>query len=140
MTDHNHEFGIPDGYVDPSPYPVDIALLDRFVGAAFDGCPTCQDAELTLLVSDATSCARLVDLACGMMGDIFGGALPPSTYDPAAPGVAALEFRALVRAGLDGKSEAVVAACQAMTPTARRKAVNTAADIIVGLLSQRRPT
>jgi hypothetical protein len=134
MSEHEHDFGLPDGYADPLGRPVDAALLGRFIGAAFDGCTTCQDAELTLVVSDPATCARLVELACGMVAETFGG-LPANMLDADAPGVSSPEFRELARAGLDGADDAMFTACAAMRPTARRKAANTAADTIVGMLS-----
>lgn len=120
MSTHDHEFPVPEGYVDPLGRPVDAALLGRFIGAAFDGCTTCQDAELTLVVADPATCARLIELACVTVDSQLGG-LPASMTDPAAPGVASPEFRELARAGLDGANSAMFDACAAMRPTARRK-------------------
>lgn len=131
--DHDHDFGLPDGYIDPLDRPVDTALLARFIGSAFDGCTTCQDAELTLIVSDPATCARLVELACVTVAGQLGG-LPSNMTDPGVPGVSSPEFRELARAGLDGNNTALFDACAAMRPTARRKAANTAADTIVGML------
>lgn len=133
MSDHDHDFGLPDGYADPLNRPVDGALLGRFIGSAFDGCTSCQDAELTLVVSDPATCARLVELACVTAQNMFGG-LPANMTDPDARGVASPEFRELARAGLDKANDAMFAACAEMRPNARRKAANTAADTIVGAL------
>lgn len=137
MSTHDHDFPAPENYVDPNGREgVDIALLSRFMGAAFDACTTCQDAELTLIVSDPPTCARLVELACTDMAAQFGG-LPASVLNPSAPSVLSREFRELAQAGVDGNNDALHAACAAMKPTQRRKAANDAADRLVASISLR---
>jgi len=132
-TQHDHEFPVPEGYADPHGRPIDIAALGRFIGAAFDGCTTCQDPELTLIVDDPPTCARLIELACVAIHGVAGG-LPRSMLDPEVPGLASPEFRALATAGLDEANDAMFAACAAMTPEARRAAANSAADLLVGVM------
>lgn len=136
--DHAHDgFEIPVEHAGEfAARAVDGKLLSAFVGSAFDGCTTCQDVELTRIVADPPTCARLVELACVMQAAEFGG-LPPSLTDSKASGIASQEFRQLARAGLDGNNDALFDACKAMKPTARRKAANTAADLIVGTLDMR---
>jgi hypothetical protein len=132
---HDHAgFEIPATFGDPLGRPVDHALLGRFVGAAFDGCVSCQDPLLTLMVEDPATTARLVELACVATDAVLGG-LPAGLTDQHAPGLAALEFRRLARAGLDGANDAMFTACADMTTTERRAAANTAADILVGQLA-----
>jgi hypothetical protein len=103
---HDHAgFEIPATLAGPLGRPVDHDLLGRFVGAGFDGCTSCQDALLTLMVEDPDTTARLVELACVATHGALGG-LPASMTDDDAPGLAAPEFRRLARAGLDGANDA----------------------------------
>lgn len=135
QSDHQHaDFEIPDTAADPAGRPVDHDLLGRLVGAAFDGCTSCQDAHLTLAVEDAATTARLVELACVATQAAFGG-LPASMTNDTAPGPSSPEFRRLARAGLDGANDAMWTACAAMNPTQRRAAANTALDTLIGHLS-----
>lgn len=132
MTDqHNHDFPVPDGFEDPGGRPVDMKLLAAFVGAAFDGCPTCQDAELTKLIQDPVTTARLVELACVATQAAVGG-LPRNLTDRRAPGLTSQAFRTLARAGLDGRNDAMFTACEGLSIPRRREAANDAADILVG--------
>lgn len=129
---HSHPgFEVPDS--DSAGRPVDHALLGKFVGAAFDGCTSCQDTLLTLMVEDAVTTARLVELACVSTQSLLGG-LPANMTDEDAPGPAAPEFRRLARAGVDGANTAMFDDCAGMTSTERRAAANTAADILIGQL------
>lgn len=129
---HDHA-GFEITFGDPLGRPVDRALLGRFVGAAFDSCVSCQDAQLTLMIEDPATTARLVELACVATDSLLGG-LPAGMTDEHAPGLAAPEFRRLARAGLDGANDAMFTACADMTSTERRAAANTAADILIGQL------
>lgn len=133
-SDHTHAgFGMPVGYTDPLGRPVAHELLGQFVGAAFDGCTSCQDGLLTLLAGDSTTAARLVELACVAIHAAFGG-LPASMTDPGEPGPASAEFRRLARAGVDGANDALARECERMSAGQRRAAANTAADVLVGQL------
>lgn len=134
MDDHDHasDFDIPGG--DPHGRGVDITTLATFVGAAFDGCTSCQDPALTLLVEDAATTARLVELAC-MFTDQAAGGLPASLTDDGVEGPASPEFRRLARTGADGANDAMFVECQKMIAEQRRAAANSAADIIVGHLA-----
>jgi len=133
---HAHDgFEIPLDMPDPDGRPVDHGMLGRLVGAAFDGCTTCQDPLLTLLVEDPATTARVVELACISTHAMLGG-LPASMTDPDAHGSSSSpEFRRLAHAGLDGENAAMWRECEAMTPTERRAAVNTALDTLVGQLA-----
>lgn len=133
---HLHEgFEIPDDFADPGGRPVDHRLLGEVMGAAFDGCTTCQDPLLTLMVEDPATSARTVELACVAIHGQLGG-LPPSMTDEDAPGsTSSPEFRRLARAGLDGANDAMFRECERMTAAERRSAVNTAMDTIVGLMA-----
>jgi hypothetical protein len=125
---------MPAGYADPAGRVVDHELLGQFVGAAFDGCTSCQDALLTLMVEDAATTARLVELACVATQAMLGG-LPASLTQDGASGLASPEFRRLARAGLDGANDAMWRCCEQMTTSQRRAAANTAADTLIGNLS-----
>ncbi|GAB4590270.1 hypothetical protein [Nocardia sp. IFM 10818] len=132
--DHSHPgFDVPD---DADPFGdrgVDGKLLGSFVGAAFDGCTSCQDAILTLLVQNAPTTARLVELACIAVHSTLGG-LPPALLTPTGSGPTTPEFAQLARAGLDGDNTAMFALCETMSPEQRRAAANTAADLLIGQL------
>jgi hypothetical protein len=132
-TDHTHDLFAVAVAVDPLGRPVVTALLGQFLGAAFDGCASCQDPLLTLLTADPVTVGRLVELACQAVHEALGG-LPPNLLDPAAPGVAAAEFRELAAAGEDGQLGALHARCARMTAVQRRAAANSAADLLVGYL------
>ncbi|WP_427896715.1 hypothetical protein ACQHIV_42275 (plasmid) [Kribbella sp. GL6] len=132
-NDHNHGAGF-QALADPLGRPVDGLLMSEFIGSAFDGCTACQDAQLTLLIEDPATSARVVELACVAVQGKFGG-LPDGMTDPAAAGPAAPEFRQLARAGLDARNDAMFQECARMTTTQRRAAVNTAADVLVGMMS-----
>jgi hypothetical protein len=135
MPEHQHAgFEMPAGYVDPEGRPVDHELLGRFVGAAFDGCASCQDAVLARMVQDAVTTARLVELACVATTAVLGG-LPASLIRDDAPGLAGPEFRRLARAGLDGANDELFRLCGEMTAAERRAAADSAADLLVGLLA-----
>jgi hypothetical protein len=136
VTDHHQHAGFtpPPGYADPAARQVDHELLGRLVGAAFDSCPSCQDAHLTLCVEDPAATARLVELACVGVQQALGG-LPGNLISPARPGLASLEFRKLARAGLDGSNDELFRACERLTIAERRAAANTALDLLTGLLA-----
>lgn len=135
IAGHDHGgFEVPADYTDPAGRPVDHALLGQFVGAAFDGCTSCQDALLTLLTEDAPTTARLVELACVVTHAALGG-LPANMTTPGVPGLCSPEFRTLAAAGVDGNNAAMFAACERMTAGQRREAANSAADIVVGHLA-----
>ncbi|MGA4954088.1 hypothetical protein [Streptomyces lydicamycinicus] len=132
---HDHKvFEIPGDYQDPNGRPVDHKLLGSLVGAAFEGCASCQDPLLTLLVEDPTTTARLVELACVSTQSMLGG-LPASMTDDGVSGASSPEFRRLARAGLNGANDAMFRACEQMSPADRRSATNTALDTLVGILA-----
>lgn len=133
--DHGAGFDLSAGYVDPEGREgIDTALLGRFIGAALDGCTTCQDAELTLMCEDAATTARLVELACVSVMSTLGG-LPRNMYDQRAPGLTSNDFRWLASAGMDGNNARMFELTAHMTPARRRGAANDAADILVGVIT-----
>lgn len=132
MTDHHdHSLGVT---ADPTRPHINIRALDALVGAAFDGCATCQDAQLTLVVDDPPAVARLVEVTCGAVHGIFGG-LPHDMITPGAAGPTSDEFRTLASIGADDNNVAMYERAAQMNATERRAATNTALDIMVGLLS-----
>lgn len=134
-TEHAHEgFEIPDDFKDPEGRPVDHKMLGALVGAAFDGCTSCQDPLITLLVEDAATTARVVELACVGAQGMFGG-LPANMTDPDVPGPASQEFRRLARAGLDDANDTMWQECAGMSSADRRSAANTALDMLIGQMS-----
>ncbi|MFJ3699648.1 hypothetical protein ACIPW9_36950 [Streptomyces sp. NPDC090052] len=137
MTDTTHDhtgFEIPADLEDPAGRPIDHKLLGELMGAALDGCTTCQDPLLSILVEDPTTTARLVELACIATHAALGG-LPPSMTDPAVPGTSSQEFRRLAATGVDGANDRMFKVCEQMTSTERRAAANTALDTLAGLLA-----
>jgi hypothetical protein len=128
---HGFDSPAPD---DPLGRPVDQGLLDRFVGAAFDGCTPCQESLLDRMVTDAVTTARLVELACVAVHQALGG-LPASLTDELIAGEASPQFRRLARAGLDSRNDAMFRTCQRMTGAQRRAAANSAADLLIGILA-----
>lgn len=136
MNAHEHGLDIPN---DDIPHPTgrefNYPLISDLVGAALDGCTSCQDPLLTLLLEDSDSVARLVELACVATQETIGG-LTPSMYDQSAPGLSSREFRRLANAGAGGQNEAMFALAATMNTEERRAAVNTALDTLAGILGR----
>ncbi|MEU5157774.1 MULTISPECIES: hypothetical protein [Actinomycetes] len=128
---HAHPGWSLDDVPQPGGWQADSKLFEELTGAAFEGCTTCQDVLLTLLVEDSVTTARLVEMACGAIIDLEGE-LPASQVDPDAPGEASREFRRLARAGLGTSTDGMYRECGQMTPAERRAAANTALDTLVG--------
>lgn len=129
--DHANGFEIPK--TEPGPAgPVNEQLLSAFIGGAVDGCPTCQDSTLTLLVQDPNTIARLVELACLFVQHAIGG-MPTSLTDPQIPGAASDAFKHLARHAVESQED-MYNECQAASADDLRAAANTAADLIVGCL------
>ena len=57
---HAHRGWPLDEVPQPGSWRADSKLFEDVTGAAFEGCASCQDAALTLLVEDAVTTARLV--------------------------------------------------------------------------------
>ncbi|MFE3206508.1 hypothetical protein [Embleya sp. NPDC059237] len=132
-NDHAHGgFGMPPEN-DAGGRPVDHVLLGSLVGAAMDGCVSCQDPLLTLLVEDPVTTSRVIELACIATQRAFGG-LPASMTEDDVPGLSHPAFRRAARAGLDGANDALFATVGAMSPGDRRGAANTAIDTLAGFL------
>lgn len=128
--DHAHQFAIAD-LPGPPDLLADSELLAQFTGAARDGCPACQARLLARLLGDSLTLARLVELACATVG-LALGALPSSLTSPSAPGLASPEFRQLARAGHGAASNRMLAECQRMASDQRRRAAETATDLLLG--------
>lgn len=132
MSEHDHALGMEET-ADQLGRPVDIRLLNDFMGAAFDGCRPCQETKMPLIAADPVTCARLVEVACVAVNARFGG-LPASLTDQDAYGQASPQFRTLAASGIGGENEAMFALCASMSPDDRRAAAESAADIVVGEL------
>jgi hypothetical protein len=128
---HDHRGWSLDDVPQPGGWQADSRLFEDVTGAAFAGCASCQDAALTLLVEDAVTTARLVELACGVIISVEGR-MPASQVDPDVPGVASPEFRRLARAALGETTDGMYRECARMTLAERRAAANTALDSLVG--------
>jgi hypothetical protein len=135
---HEHEvFPFPAEARHPAPgeATIDFELIGSLVGVAFDGCTTCQDPLLTLLVEDAASTTRLVELACVATAAQLGG-LPPSMHDvDHSGGLTPMPFRRLAGAGLDGQAAAMYRVAEEMSVQDRRVAANCALDTLVGMMA-----
>lgn len=114
--------------------PVDGGLLAELMGASLDGCTTCQDILITLTTQDAATTTRLVELACVAVQTVLGGLPPNLTGDAADDGVTAPAFQLLARTGIDGENDEMWRTCTQMIPEQRREAVNTALNLLSGLL------
>jgi hypothetical protein len=135
---HNHGDGFEIDTETFAGYPVDGKILAELIGSALEGCTSCQDPLLTLLVEDVTTTARLVSVACVAVHEKLGG-LPSSLLDHDPTGVTASEFQRVARVGVDVDDEDLLASrmwCEVhdMTPKERRAAANTAIDLLAGLL------
>ncbi|MET7844484.1 hypothetical protein ABZT45_39135 [Streptomyces sp. NPDC005356] len=128
---HAHRGWSLDDLPQPGGWQADRKLFEDVTGAAFEGCASCQDAALTLLVEDAVTTARLVELACGAIITVEGD-LSASQVDPDAPGGASPEFWHLARAGLGQATDGMYRESAQLTPTERRAAANTALEALVG--------
>ncbi|MFD7732165.1 hypothetical protein ACFV6F_17470 [Kitasatospora phosalacinea] len=130
-TEHEHPGWALEAIPQPGGWQADSRLFEEVTGAAFAACLSCQDVALTLLVEDAVTTARLVELACGAIIELVGD-MPPELTDPGAPGTASPEFRRLARAGLGATTDGMYRECELMTAAERRAAANTALDTLVG--------
>lgn len=130
---HEHTlFEVPEDFADPlGRTGIDYPAMGRLMSAAFDGCTTCQEAMLSPMAEDAKTTARVIEFVCGMIAGIFGG-LPVNLHRDHPGALASPQFRTLARAGMDGHSERMFAACAEMDPNDRRAALNTALDLFVG--------
>ncbi|WP_030237528.1 hypothetical protein [Streptomyces sp. NRRL S-350] len=111
---------------DTDPADQQIAEL---LGAAYEGCTSCQDGQLTLITTSASATARLVLLALELTVQRLGLVPSELTVD-AVPGRAALPFRRLARTSPDPAQ--MLRTCEGLLPGPRRAAANTAIDIAVG--------
>ncbi|GGM63965.1 hypothetical protein GCM10012275_38160 [Longimycelium tulufanense] len=118
----------------PDGQQINYDLIGELIGAAFDGCTSCQDVAITLVVEDAATCARLVELACVAVAGTLGG-LPANLTSNRAPGLASPHFRRLARVGFDGHNHRLYVECAQMIPSRRRDAANTAVDLLVGIMT-----
>lgn len=134
---HDHGAGFDHDEQQFGGHPVNGGLLAELMGAALDGCTSCQDPLLTLLAEDTATTARVVSLACIAIHEKFGG-LPSSLTDPAAPdALASQEFRRIARAGVDmedATDSEMWKATSELDSTGRRAAANSALDLLAGML------
>ncbi|MGW5920815.1 hypothetical protein ACWFPY_17670 [Nocardia fluminea] len=133
MTSRDH---LHDGFAvdDPWGRGVDAPLLGHLIGASFDGCKPCQADLLAAVADHPPTTARAVELACVALHTQVGG-LSKSLTDPDDPmSLASRAFRELARTGLDGGNEQMFEAAASMSIHERAAAVDTATDLLVGIL------
>ncbi|AYF78174.1 hypothetical protein D7D52_34965 [Nocardia yunnanensis] len=112
---------------------VDVVLLGQLVGAAFEECPSCQEALLTLVAEDAPTTAQLVELACVAVRETLRGYLPADLVDTdETDSPVPIGFRRLARASLDSDTATVNALCAGLAATERHAAARTATALFVG--------
>lgn len=129
--DHLHDGLAID---DPMGRGVDGPLLGHLIGAALDGCVPCQGELLAAVADHPPTAARCVELACVAVHRTLGG-LPASLTDPDHPDQnASRAFRRLARTGLDNGNERMFDAAAAMDVTDRATAVDSALDLLAGIL------
>ncbi|WP_331765103.1 hypothetical protein [Nocardia sp. NBC_01388] len=129
MTDHGHKgFEIAPGKLAGA----DTVLIGQLVGAAFDECPSCQEALLTLVAQDAPTTAQLVELACVAVNDTLGG-IPVDLVDTAdTDSPVPLAFRELALSFMDGDPAPLHAHSAVLPATERHAAARTATALFVG--------
>lgn len=130
-NDHSHILFQLDVPEESQGFPIDYHLLSRLVNAAFDMCRACQDDFVTRISLDGPSTARLVELACVAINEVWGG-LPPDFTQDDAESMASPEFRRLARVGSDGHNDAMYAECGKMTPAERKAAIESSTAILAG--------
>ncbi|MFJ1756546.1 hypothetical protein [Kitasatospora sp. NPDC088134] len=131
MSDHQHPFPLRLAAGAPGGDPADQQIME-ILGAAYHGCASCQDAQLTLLTASAPATARLVLLTLELTAQQLG-LVPANLTVDALPGRAALPFRLLARTSPD--PALMLRTSERLLPGARRAAANTAVDILVGFAS-----
>ncbi|MGI5223250.1 hypothetical protein [Nocardia sp. CA-290969] len=130
---HRHRFDVLEFDIDPERRHIDHTVIAECLGAGLDGCPVCGQQALEALITNAAATARLVEIACVAIGEMFGG-IPAYLYDDNVGGPASATFRRLARLGVDGKIDQMFSTVEDMTLDERRQAADTAMDITIGRL------
>lgn len=134
---HDHSDGFEPDNRPFGGHPVNGGQLVELLGAALDGCTSCQDPLITLMVEDPTTTARMVSLACVAFHEQYGG-LPKGLTDPERENaMASREFRLLAAAGVDQEENTdseLWKVSSAMTLAERRAALNSALDLLAGMV------
>lgn len=131
LNDHSHMQFQLDVPQDSRALPIDYRLLSRLINAAFDMCQACQDDLVRHISLDGPTTARLVELACVAVNEVWGG-LPPDFTKDDTESMASPEFRKLARVGSNGHNDAMYAECGKMTPAERKTAIESSAAILAG--------
>ncbi|MGA6208105.1 hypothetical protein ACPESR_25460 [Nocardia testacea] len=138
MTAAGHEHGadfLPGpGDIPPERSHIDHTVIARCVGAYMDKCKPCGDNALKAVIADGAATGRLVEFACLLVDEMFGG-IPSMLYEADAPGLSSPQFRRLVRIGIDTHTDDVIAECRRMSVEDRRTAASDALDLVVGHLT-----
>ncbi|WP_410877388.1 hypothetical protein [Nocardia sp. A7] len=133
MTSRDH---LHDGFAidDPLGRGIDGPLLSHLMGAAFDRCAPCQADLLAAVADHPPTAARAVELACIAVHEKVGG-LPGNLTEPDIHAIASRAFRHLARTGVNHGNEQMFEAAAVMSITDRAAAVDSALDLLVGILS-----
>ncbi|WP_280411349.1 hypothetical protein [Nocardia asiatica] len=131
MNDHGHAgFEVPRGKLTGD---VDSVLLSQLVGAAYDKCPSCEEALLPLIAESAPTTAQLVERACVAVVKTLGG-IPVDLVDTANVGSPVpMGFRQLASAMVNGiDPSAITAQCEGLPVADRCDTARTATALLVG--------
>ncbi|MGN2634607.1 hypothetical protein ACTD5D_32145 [Nocardia takedensis] len=126
MNDHDHAFGMPLD-VDPAGGS-DPVMLRRLIGAAYAGCAPCQATALTAVSEHPPTSARVVEVTCTTLVSALG------SIPEAALSTLSTPFRTLATVGDETGVEYMRAAAVVMTTDERRQAVDSALDLLIGIL------
>ncbi|NGO67080.1 hypothetical protein [Streptomyces boncukensis] len=132
---HHHEpVEFPGGSTNADGQVVDGRLLGELMGAALNDCAECVDQLLSEVARDSACLSRLVEVSRLTALRVYQGELPPfMTDDDDRSGPGSMEFRRLVRAV--NAAEPLVEEYGRMTHAERRRAADTALDLLVGHLT-----
>ncbi len=122
---HDHTAGLP---LDDTAGGSDPMLLRRLIGAAYAGCAPCQVTALTAVSEHPPTSARVVEVTCTTLVNALGS-IPGSALSTLST-----PFRTLATVGDESGIEAMRDAAVVMTPAQRRQAVDSALDLLVGIL------
>ncbi|MGN2634652.1 hypothetical protein ACTD5D_00345 [Nocardia takedensis] len=126
MNDHDHAFGMPLD-IDPAGGS-DPVMLRRLIGAAYAGCSPCQVTALAAVAEHPPTSARVIEVTCTTLVDALGS-IPESALSTLST-----PFRTLAVVGDETGVDQMRAAAAMMTTDQRRQAVDSALDLLIGIL------
>lgn len=143
-TDHPHNpaadrsptFVPPSqAYLPDVPVQAEDALLDQLFYATVDGCQDCRCVLLDRFAQDATATHKLVDWACWIASEVYGG-IPAELVDEATTADTLFRQSATFRhlaAKFQAQGRTSTAMYNAREPVRRREAADTAVTLVAGL-------